>query len=193
MKHFYIVLLILLSKPSFSQTVLERYDQFGGAATYGQEATAFSLAEKILPEVSSLTERQQAIFYYKLAGLHEGKQHQKEAVDFYQRSLKLEPDFYVPHLALGYLYLGFVNESARQLNAEKKDMVMHTKYKNQYYAHLKKALTHLEKAMACDPNEEALKIIKNGYQTLKDPASLSSLDERVKELARSCKSVLVEE
>ena len=193
MKHFCIILLILLAKTSFSQTVLENYDQFGGAVTNGEETIAFSLAEKILPEVASLTPRQQAIFYYKLAGIYEGKQHQKEAVDFYQRSLKLEPDFYVPHLALGYLYLGMVNELARQVNAEMKDSALQTKYKNEYNAHLRKALTHLEKAMACDPNEEALKIIKNGYQTLKDPAALSSLDARLKELAKSCLTVLVED
>ena len=193
MKHFYIVLLILLSNASFSQDVLDRYDQFGGAVTNGQEAEAFDLAEKILPEVASLSPRQQAIFYYKLAGLHEGKQHQKEAIDFYQRSLKLEPDFYVPHLALGYLYLGLVNDLARHVNAEKKDAARQAKYKNEYNAHLRKALTYLEKAMACDPNEEALKIIKNGYKTLKDPASLSSLDVRLEEFAKSCLSILAED
>lgn len=193
MKHLCIVLLILFAQTSFSQTVLENYDQFGGAVTNGEDATAFSLADKILPEAASLSGRQQAIFYYKLAGIHEAKQHQKEAVDFYQRSLKLEPDFYVPHLALGYLYLGFVKELSEKLNAEKRDPALQVKYKNDYNSHLRKALTHLEKAMACDPNEEALKIIKSGYQTLKDTTALSSLDARLKELAKNCMTVLAEE
>ena len=192
MKQLVTLLLILFCKAALSQDVVDHYYNFGGAITEGRESTALALAEKILPESSSLSEKQQAIFFYKLAGLFENLKNTEQAINYYQKSLKIEPDYYVPHMALGYLYLSQANLLANQINGEKKDIVLQKKYVTAYNAKLKQALPHLEKAMACDPNDQVLSSINFAYKALKDPLSLNSLNSRLDELKKRCITLLTE-
>lgn len=187
------LLLILLCKTALSQDIVDKYYNFGGYISTGDEEKALALAEKILPETSSLSERKQAIFCYKLAGLYESRKIIEKAIDFYERSLKFEPNYYVPHLALGYLYLSKANIFALQINAERSNALLHKKYMDAYNAQLWKALPHLEKAMACDPNDQVLLSIKKGYQSLKDQAFLNLLDLRLNEFRKECVPVLTED
>jgi hypothetical protein len=107
--------------------------------------------------------------------------------------LKLEPDFYVPHLALGYLLLAQANPIARQLNEVKDNPELRAKYLKEYQEKLRKALPHLEKALACDPNDQVLESIKWSYQALKDQASFNSLETRLQLLRKNCVTVLKED
>ena len=193
MKYFAALLLILLCKTTFSQDLVENYYDFGGSITEGRESDAFVLADKILPLTSALSPKRQAIFYYQLAGLHEIRKNTEKAIDFYERSLKLEPNYYVPHMALGYLYVSKVNIPVIKMNAEKNNAILREKYVTEYKSLLRKALPHFEKAMACDPNDQVLASIKNEYNSLKDPASFNSLDSRLNELKKECVTVLVED
>jgi tetratricopeptide (TPR) repeat protein len=193
MRYFAALLLIFICRTALCQDITNQYDDFGGAVTTGNEEKALFLAQQILPEVESLNARQQAIFYYKLAGLYEGLKKNEQAIEFYERSLKLEPDYYVPHLALGYLYLGQANPLARQLNAEKNNPQLRDKYLKEYQATLRKALPFLEKAMACDPNDQVLQSITVAYRALKDETSLTSLETRLQSLRKNCVTVLKED
>lgn len=192
MKYFAALLLTLLCKTTFSQDLIENYYDFGGAITEGRKSDALVLADKILPLTSSLSPKRRAIFYYQLAGLHEIRKNTEQAIDFYERSLKLEPNYYVPHLALGYLYVSKVNILVVKINAEKINALLREKYVKEYKSFLRKALPHFEKAMACDSNDQVLASIKNAYGSLKDPASFNSLDSRLNELKKECVTVLVE-
>jgi tetratricopeptide (TPR) repeat protein len=192
MKHVAALFILFICKAAFSQDLVDRYYDFGGAVTEGRQSTAVMLAETILPEISSLSEKRQAIFYFKLAGLHENMKNTDQAILFYERTLKLEPDYYVPHMALGYLYISKANSVLPTLNAEQ-DKLARDRYMREYYSLMRKAIPFLEKAMACDPNEQVLASIKNCYDSVQDTAGLSNLDARLKSLAQNCVTVLKEE
>ena len=192
MRQIFTLLLILFCQTAMSQDVVDNYYNFGGAITEGRESSALMLAEKILPETSSLTEKQRAIFFYKLAGLFENLKNIEQAISYYQKSLEIEPDYYVPHMALGYLYLGQADLLAKQINEETKDIVLQKQYVSAYNAKLKQALPHLEKAMACEPNNQVLSSINFAYTALKDTVSFNSLKSRLKELEKGCITLLTE-
>lgn len=178
---------------AIGQNIVNQYDDFGGAITNGNEQQALFLARQLLPEITTLTTRQQAIFYYKLAGLYESLKNNDNAIEFYERSLKLEPDFYVPHLALGYLFLEQANGIVGQMNDKTNDPQLRQKYLKAYQDKLRKALPHLEKALACDPNDQVLESIKLSYKALKDEASFISLESRLEGLRKNCVTVLKED
>lgn len=192
MKQLITLLLILFFKTALSQDVVDHYYSFGGAITEGRESSALALAEKILSESSSLSQKQQAIFFYKLAGLFENLKNTEQAINYYQKSLDIEPDYYVPHMALGYLYLSQANLLADQVNQETKDINLQKKYISAYNAKLKQALLHLEKAMACDPNDQVLSSINFAYKALNDNVSVNSLNSRLRELEKGCITLLTE-
>ena len=192
MKRLVTLLLILFCKTAMSQDVVDHYYNFGGAITEGKESSALMLAEKILPESSLLSAKQQAIFFYKLAGLFENLKNTEQAINYYKRSLEIEPNYYVPHMALGYLYLSQANLLANQINDEKKDAVLQKKYVGAYNNKLKQALPHLEKAMACDPNDQVLSSINFAYKAFNDTVSLHSLNSRLRELEKGCVTLLTE-
>ena len=192
MKYTAILIFFLLSSTVSAQDLVDHYYEFGGELTEGRESSALMLAEKILPEVSSLSDKRQAIFYYKLAGLHENMKNTDQAILFYGKTLKLEPDYYVPHMALGYLYITKANLAVPKINGAK-DKATRDKYIREYYASMKMAIPYLEKAMACDPNEQILASIKNCYVSLKDNAGFAGLDGRLKSLAGNCVTLLKED
>ena len=192
MRYAAALLFLFLGTPVFAQDLLDHYYEFGGAVTEGRESTALMLAEKILPDVSTLSEKRQAIFYYKLAGLHENMKNNDQAIVFYEKTLKLEPDYYVPHMALGYLYVAKANQVVPKINAEK-DKAVRDRYIRDYNSTMKKAIPYLEKAMACDPNEQVLASIKNCYDSLKDNKGFTGLDARLKSLEGNCVTLLKED
>ena len=60
----------------------------------------------------------------------------------------------------------------------------------QYKQFLVKALPHLEKAQACDPNEDTLIALQYIYQSLKTPEKITTLDNRLKALSVNCISLI---
>ncbi|NEU08017.1 hypothetical protein GZH53_06800 [Flavihumibacter sp. R14] len=192
MKYTFTLILIFLGSVAFTQDLIDNYYEFGGALTEGRESAAVMLAEKILPEVSSLSEKRQAIFYYKLAGLHENMKNTDQAILFYEKTLKLEPNYYVSHMALGYLYISKANKVVPKLNAEK-DKAARDKYISEYSANMRKAIPFLERAMACDPNEQVLASIKNCYDSVNNKAGFAGLDARLKKLEANCVTLLKED
>lgn len=193
MKYIAIILLFLFSNPAFSQTPEDQYYDFSLHLSEGNAEKAMSIAEKLITSASVLKKKQQAIFYFKLARLYEDSKNGQKAIIYYQKSLTLEPDYYVPHLALGYLYLGNANAVVTKAKAEKNNANVRQRYMTEYKGVLKQAVTHLEKAMACDPNDQVLTSIKNIYLALEDPAGFKSLDSRIDELNKNCVTVLTED
>lgn len=192
MKIFSTLLFILFFQSAFSQTVLENYDDFNIAITRGQEDIALTLSEKILSGSSALSPKQQAILFYGLANIYENGKKSDLAIEYYEKSLQLEPNYYVPHLALAYIFISKSNLLVAKINSETKNILLRQKYINQYNLWLKKAVPHFEFALACDPNEQVMSALKNAYKSLKDNTSILSLDKRLKEIKGNCVSVLIE-
>lgn len=193
MKYIALILFIFLSNTAISQTSVDQYYDFSLHLSEGDAEKAMVIAEKLIPSAGSLSKKQQAIFYFKLGRLYEDSKNATKAITFYQKSLALEPNYYVPHLALGHLYLSSANAIGAKIKAEKANSNVHQRYMTEYKGILKRALPHLEKAMACDPNDQVLASIKNAYLALDDLSTFKSLDSRIDELNKNCVTVLTED
>jgi len=193
MKHIIIIILTLLCKTAICQTPEDQYYDFSLHLSEGDAEKAMIIAEKLVPSSTSLTKKQQAIFYFKLARLYEDRKNAQQAISFYERSLKLEPNYYVPHMALGYLYLDHARTISVKAKTEKPSPAIRQRYQTEYKAALRKAIPHLEKAMACDPNDQVLASIKNAYLALDDQSTFNSLDSRIDELNKACVTALTED
>ncbi len=194
MKYTLSFIFILFFKLGFSQTKSQQFTDFNIAISAGEYSEAMTLAKNMNVESSDLSNRKKAIVYFKIAAyLEKNKKDINETIAYYEKSLKYEPNYYVPHLALGYLFLNKANRTAVRLNDEKSDVALRNKYIAEYKATLRKALPHFEKAMACDPNDQVLASIKNIFGALKDTASANSLDAKLAVLSKECIDFLSEE
>lgn len=193
MKYIAIIIFTLLCRTAVCQTPVDQYYDFSLHLSEGDADKAMEIAEKLIPSSTSLSKKQQAIFYFKLARLYEDRKNAQQAISFYQKSLKLEPNYYVPHLALGYLYLENAKTINTRIKSEKTTAATRQQYQTEYKASLRRAIPHLEKAMACDPNDQVLTSIKNAYLSLDDATTFKSLDSRINELNKNCVTVLTED
>ena len=58
---------------------------------------------------------------------------------------------------------------------------------------VKKALPHLEKYQACEPDEQTLAIILNLYKSIKEPQTAEAITNRIKPLGKTCVTLLDDE
>ena len=127
--------------------------------------------------------------------LYEEVKEPDNAIAYYQKSLEGEPNYAVIHRALGFIYLAKSTAAVEKINATKKeaDVEGNKKAISEYKTIILKAIPHLEKYQACDPDDETLSIITNLYKSLKDDKAIAELDNRLKELAKTCVSLLEDE
>lgn len=191
MKYIITLVLILSCKLLIAQDVEKQFFDFNASEENGTKLANIKDGEKILPLVSALSAKKQAVYYYVMASLYEKAKNLEKASVFYQNTLRIEPNYYISHLALAYIYSNQANDLAQKINSETSNKVLRDKYINEYKSALKKSLPHFEKAQACDPNEQVLISIKRIYESLKDSATFNSLELRLKELSKNCVDVLV--
>ena len=60
----------------------------------------------------------------------------------------------------------------------------------QYKKEVLRALPHLEKGQACDPNDDDLDMIRTLYQNIHDDQGLKSLNDRLAALSKNCIDIL---
>ena len=189
-----VFLLLLLSGICIfanAQTADQIFDQYldmDVARTKGELPKALLIGESILPNVNKLPAKTQIMYYYSLAKLYDDSSQGDNAITYYDKVLAAQPNYFVPHLALGYIYYNKASEISKKLQVAKGDAKLIADYK----AMIKKALPHLEKAEACDHSDETLTIIKNLYTAIKDTAGLNSLQTRLATLSKNCVTVLDE-
>ena len=186
-----LVLIAITSNAQNSRPVYELYLDFN-EHLLGNQTKALEVAQHIISSPEKLPEKQQTNFYYKLASIYENTNQDEKAIAFYSKVILAEPEFYVPHRALGYLYLKEANPVVNKINSAKGNKEAYTKYLDQYKAIIKKAIPHLEKATACDPNEETLNLVKSLYQRINDASSVSTLDARLKRMGENCITILTD-
>ncbi|MEO8885253.1 MAG: hypothetical protein ABI367_04260 [Mucilaginibacter sp.] len=184
----FLALLIFTIGTTYAQTpdaVYDQYLDFNLARFQNESSKALLIGESLLPNVAKLPAKSQVLYYNGLAKLYEDSSQPDKAITYYELVVAAQPDYYVPHRALGYLYNEKAKEIYKQIQAGKGDAVA-------YKAAVMKALPHLEKAQACDPSDETLTLIKFLYNSIKDTAGLTSLPARLAVLGKNCVTVLSE-
>jgi tetratricopeptide (TPR) repeat protein len=182
-KTFLIILLIIVGKISHAQTadeVYEKYTDFNLAMLQNEHDKALDLAQQILPDSAKLSPKVRVSFYNGIAKLYEDDSQSIKAIEYYNRVAAAQPNYYVAHRALGYLYIRDISGKPAS------DAIVDAAYIDK----VKKALPHLEKAQACDPDDQTLSLIKILYSNIKDEKSLSSLPDRLNQLKKNCIDIL---
>lgn len=163
-----------------AQTADEVYNQyldFNLARLQGEKDKALSLGEDLLPNVEKLKANARISFYYSIGNLYENNAQSVKAIECYEKVVAAVPDYYVAQRGLGYLYAKQADDLRATGGAG-------------YPALVRKALPHLEKAQACDPDKDTLDLIKLMYTQIHDTAGLFTLNKRLKQLSKSCVDLL---
>jgi tetratricopeptide (TPR) repeat protein len=182
-KTFLIVILIIAVKVAHAQTaseVYEKYTDFNLAMLQNEHDKALNLGQQILPDSAKLNPKVRVSFYNGLAKLYEDDSQSVKAIEYYNRVAVAQPNYYVAHRALGFLYIKDI--SGKPANQVVVDAA--------YIAKIKRALPHLEKAQACDPDDQTLNLIRILYRNIKDEKGLNSLPERLNQLKKNCIDIL---
>jgi tetratricopeptide (TPR) repeat protein len=184
----FILCLTLTVKAQTASEVYDQYLDFNLKRFEGSTADALKLGETILTNADKLPAKSKVSFYNGLAKLYEDDSQSVEAIPLYEKVIAAQPDYYVAHRALGYLYLKPADELFAKLQADNTNKETAALYKTTVL----KALPHLEKAQACDPTDETLTLIKTLYTNIHDDASLRSLNTRLAALKKNCVDILTE-
>ncbi len=189
---FLLIVSCTSTQAQYNSKVYNLYLDFNEAQSKNETAKAMLKADSILHSLEKLPIKAQTSFYRRLAKLYEDQHQSDKAIIYNEKVLQAEPNYYVSHRALGYLYLLQIDYWIGKMNEAKNNSAEHQKYQSQYFKVLKTALPHLEKAEACDHDDATLTLIKSLYQKLNDKASLASLDNRLKLLKAHCVDLLTE-
>jgi tetratricopeptide (TPR) repeat protein len=173
------------TKAQTAEEVYNSYLDFNLARLEGRTENALELGEQLMPNADKLTDKARISFYYSLGNLYENDSQSAKALPLYEKVAAAVPDYYVVQRALGYMYLKQAEDIATKLNAAKNKRLT-----DLYTTAVKKVLPHLEKAQACDPDNDTLSLIKTLYKNIKDDKGLSTLNSRLATLAKNCVDLL---
>ena len=187
------LLIISFSKAYAQKSIEDLYQAYTVIRTTNDnKLPAIELALDVLKRSSELTNTQIANLNFHVGRLYEETKQEEKASPYYEESLKLAPDYYVTHRALGNIYLKRSTALVQRMNEAGKAQQMDTY--NKLFSEYKKitlmTLPHLEKAQACDPDEQGMQQIRGLYKNIKDLSAANTLDERLKKLAVTCVDLL---
>jgi tetratricopeptide (TPR) repeat protein len=151
-----------------------------------------ALGTEILNSSEKLPAKTQTKFYAFMAKLYEDAKQADNAIKYYELVVAAEPDYYIAHRALGYLYLDKANVAAIAINQNTGNKISYDNAVAAYAALVKQALPHLEKDEACNSDADELAQIKRLYDKIKDKKGQLSLDTRLKQLAGKCVDLLTD-
>lgn len=189
---------LVLTQTCFSQakSIKDLYWDYSQIRmTDTEKPKVIQMAEELIKRSSELTKTQLGNVSYHLGRLYEETRQAEKAIAQYEEAIKITPGYYVPYRALGFIFVKKCNALGAKMNeaGKAKDLKAYNEVYAQYKVTALKALPYLEKSQACDPDEETKTIITNLYRSLKDNASISSLDDRLKKNAENCVSLLEDE
>ena len=192
-----LVLLALIGHKTSAQeqSIKDAYFDFTISRNVKGNDELIEKTKKLLLRSNELSLKQRTNVGYHLGRMYEEAEKPDSALVYYGQSLKGEPNYAVIHRALGFIYLAKSKVFIGQFNAanQAKNADASAKAFKQYKAMVEKALPHLEKYQACEPDEETLAIITNLYKSIKDEQSIASLQSRLKTLSTTCVSLLEDE
>ena len=184
--------IIASAKAQTAEDVYNSYLDFNLARLEGLTVNALEMGEEILPNAAKLTDKARISFYYSLGNLYENDNQSGKALTYYEKVAEAVPDYYVVQRALGYLHMKKVEEIGTQLNAARSNAAENKRLTGLYNAAATEALFHLEKAQACDPNDDTLKLIKMLYKNTKNENGLNSLNNRLAAMSKNCIDILTD-
>ncbi|RYF24882.1 MAG: hypothetical protein EOO42_04880 [Flavobacteriales bacterium] len=162
--------------------------------TKGNEADIAKI-KALLMQKDELTSKQVVNVQYNLGRMYEEVGKADDALDYYEQALNGEPNYSVMHRALGFIYLNKTKPFVKKMNEASavKNVIANSEAFEKYKAMVKKALPHLEKYQACEPDDETLAIITNLYKSIKEQPAIATLPKRLQNMAGNCVSLLDDE
>ncbi|HZX57835.1 MAG TPA: hypothetical protein VFE54_03885, partial [Mucilaginibacter sp.] len=148
------------------------------------------IGEHLLVDTAKMQPKARISFFSKLAKAYEGTGQDAKAIIYYEKVATAEPNYYVAQRALGYLYNDLSEEIQLKLYLTPKDSPEYTALFDSYRKAVHKSLPYLEKAQACDPDDDTLDLIKTLYMNIHDDAGLSSFNSRLLDLSKNCVDLL---
>ena len=188
---FLFVSMAALSNAQVADTVLlNKLGDFDIAALNGDANTAALIGEQLLSDTTQMQPKARISFFAKLAKAYEGTEQDAKAITYYEKVVAAEPNYYVAQRALGYLFNDQSEEIQLKLYLTPKDSPGYASVFDDYRTAVHKSLPYLEKAQACDPDDDTLDLIKTLYMNIHDEAGLHSLNKRLPDLSKNCVDLL---
>jgi tetratricopeptide (TPR) repeat protein len=180
-----------LSKAQVADTaLLNKLGDFDVAALNGDANSAVVIGEQLLTDTAQMQPKERISFFAKLAKAYEGTEQAAKATFYYEKVAAAEPNYYVAQRALGYLYNDRSEEIQLKLYLTPKDSPAYSTLFDSYSKSVHKSLPYLEKALACDPDDDTLDLVKTLYMNIHDDAGLNSLSSRLSDLSKNCVDLL---
>ena len=154
-----------------------------------------STALTLLNRSSELNDNQIANVNFHLARIYDSTGFPEKAIPYYEASLKLVPNYYVTHNALGFLHLKKCDTLGQAVtaSAKAKDVTLNEKTYKAYKLQVDKTIPYFEKSQACDPDERTMEILKVLYNSTKNTTALATLPDRLAALSKECVTLLDDE
>lgn len=191
---FLLILLISVAVSSRAQStdslLFNKLGDFDLARFNNDEAGAIKIGEDILPDTAKLTPKMRISFFDRMAKLYEDNEQDAKAIFYYEKVVAATPQYEVAQRALGYLYDKNAEEIHLKLYQTKTNDPSYQALADSYEKQVQKALPHLEKAEACDPDNSTLDLIKTLYHNIHDEQALNSLNSRLASLGKNCIDLL---
>lgn len=178
-----------------AQNTNQGYHDFTVYRTTKGSAASIAKMKTLLQRQDQLSPKQVTNLQYHLGRMHEEVGDAENALLYYEQSLKGEGNYTVLRRALGFIYLNKTKAYVKQMNeaSAAKNATANANAFSKYKEMVLKALPHLEKYQACEPDEETLNIITNLYKSIKDQQSIASLPNRLKTMEGTCVTLLDDE
>ncbi|MBG6234618.1 tetratricopeptide (TPR) repeat protein [Pedobacter sp. CAN_A7] len=152
-------------------------------------------AAALLNRASELNDKQIANVNFHLGRIYASTGAPEKAITHYEASLKLVPDYFVTHNALGFLHLKKCDTLGQAVtaSAKAKDVTLNEKTYKAYKLQVDKTIPYFEKSQACDPDERTMNILKGLYNSTKNTTALATLPDRLASLSKECVTLLDDE
>nr|WP_294945610.1 hypothetical protein [uncultured Mucilaginibacter sp.] len=185
-----VVFAIATARAQTAEEVYNHYLDFNLARIDGIKGTAIEQGENLLPDTAKLPAKVRINFYYSMGKLYEDNEQTVKAQEYYEKVAAAVPNYYVVQRALGYIYAKQAESYADKLNATASNISENKKVMAQYTAAAKKAIPYLEKAQACDPDDDTLTRINILLKNTKDTAGIANLKAKLAALSKTCIDLL---
>ena len=186
-----LLLATLASKAQVADTALySKLGNFDLATLNGESYSALLIGEQILPDTAKLGKVSKINFYAKLAKTYDEAEQDDKAIYYYEKVAAAAPSYFVVQRALGLLYNAQAEDIQLILYITPKTDPAYSKLYERYLAAVRKTLPLLEKAQACDPDDDTLDLIHTLYQNIGDDNGYNGFTQRIPELATGCVDLL---
>lgn len=151
-----------------------------------KKSEALEQSLKLLEYKAELNEGQAANLNYHIGRLYEETGSPEKSIPYYEQTIALSPGYYVPYRALAFINVKKCNQLGNKMNLAAKDqnMALYTQIFKEYKTQVLKTVPYLEKAQACDGDEQTLAMIGQLYKSIRSPETLMTLPERIKKIIR---------